>query len=257
MPKRVNKKIRPSTIAEIGRINQRVKARQNEVYKEWNEIVDFPTSYMTPTEFSSQKEANAYLRQMKEFANRKANMYMRSNAGQLITKQEYKLAEFKVNKINRLKKARLHEVNKVLLAKGEHPISEGEWQTYKGKQYFKGDERFNPFRPTRNPYDIATDKTDQRRSVESLGKVNTRNFYSNRDERYKRSIITAMQRCLGSSARPLWEKVEEMTTFEFMRLYWANMYEFSIEYYYDPVQVSQKIQRLSSILGVNIQDESI
>lgn len=230
--------------SEVRRLNKSISNKKSRIKKEFGVELQIKTKPIK--EFGSRKEYNEFVKQSKNFIDRRNFRYVKNPHGVVLRREEYEQIKKDVEKINRRNKRKLNKIDKKTF-------------TSRGK---KTDTRVIDRRLMLDPrYDYLRDMDFKKRWNTLQTAQDVENYAEKaanraRDEYeletqnlFKNNYIKSLQNVFGSNANAIIEKVNEMSPEEFEQLYLTeDIVDFDFNYD-DQIEVDSKLGYLNMIFG--------
>lgn len=230
--------------SEVRRLNKSISNKKSRIKKEFGVELQIKTKPIK--EFGSRKEYNEFVKQSKNFIDRRNFRYVKNPHGVVLRREEYEQIKKDVEKINRRNKRKLNKIDKKTF-------------TSRGK---KTDTRVIDRRLMLDPrYDYLRDMDFKKRWQTLQTAQDVENYAEKaanraRDEYeletqnlFKNNYIKSLQNVFGSNANAIIEKVNEMSPEEFEQLYLTeDIVDFDFNYD-DQIEVDSKLGYLNMIFG--------
>lgn len=230
--------------SEVRRLNKSISNKKSRIKKEFGVELQIKTKPIK--EFGSRKEYNEFVKQSKNFIDRRNFRYVKNPHGVVLRREEYEQIKKDVEKINRRNNRKLNKVDKKTF-------------TSRGK---KTDTRVIDRRLMLDPrYDYLRDMDFKKRWNTLQTAQDVENYAEKaanraRDEYeletqnlFKNNYIKSLQNVFGSNANAIIEKVNEMSPEEFEQLYLTeDIVDFDFNYD-DQIEVDSKLGYLNMIFG--------
>lgn len=230
--------------SEVRRLNKSISNKKSRIKKEFGVELQIKTKPIK--EFGSRKEYNEFVKQSKNFIDRRNFRYVKNPHGVVLRREEYEQIKKDVEKINRRNKRKLNKIDKKTF-------------TSRGK---KTDTRVIDRRLMLDPrYDYLRDMDFKKRWQTLQTAQDVENYAEKaanraRDEYeletqnlFKNNYIKSLQNVFGSNVNAIIEKVNEMSPEEFEQLYLTeDIVDFDFNYD-DQIEVDSKLGYLNMIFG--------
>lgn len=230
--------------SEVRRLNKSISNKKSRIKKEFGVELQIKTKPIK--EFGSRKEYNEFVKQSKNFIDRRNFRYVKNPHGVVLRREEYEQIKKDVENINRRNKRKLNKIDKKTF-------------TSRGK---KTDTRVIDRRLMLDPrYDYLRDMDFKKRWQTLQTAQDVENYAEKaanraRDEYeletqnlFKNNYIKSLQNVFGSNANAIIEKVNEMSPEEFEQLYLTeDIVDFDFNYD-DQIEVDSKLGYLNMIFG--------
>jgi hypothetical protein len=233
MPREYN--IQDRTRQKLAELNKRVSNKKSR-YRTGKGIELSPLiQTKNPSEFTSRKEVEKYIRDMERFIDRKTQ-YVQNDKKNIFTTESVKKYYKEIDRINKIKEKEYNRVHMLeTQIKGEKLGS-----TVAESIRFGGQNLFPNLKPLTGSLNRFSSEQELLQTVENRFKKGyfRGNFIKRADRQYKENYIQSLETAFGSKSAHLQKAFKKMTLNDFMKVYYETLGEVDIEYNYDDTEIA-------------------
>lgn len=234
----------PELQKEIRRINKLVQNKQSRLrVNKGLEVVDIETK--KANEFTSRREVEKYLKQMKRFLDRNADFRVANVKGATLQYSEIRDIEKTIARVNRQKKAMWDRVKDLPYLHNRKPTGLTVAQQA-DPEIGIGDPKYQDFKPIK--FNVGRFRSEQefRKWAQAKKKLYTSDFLQRQHELYRDNYIKSLENNLGNASKHLQEVIRNMSLDEFITKYYTEN-NAHIDFVYDHLSINTRINELEKI----------
>jgi hypothetical protein len=237
-------RIQDRTRTRLLKLNLQVSKKKSRYRR--NEGIELNDLFQTkkPSEFSSSKEVQSYIRKMEKFLDRKTQ-FVQTGEGVILDRKKAQTYQRELERINKRRKKERERI-------------EGVPTQQKGKQLGRTVGEMLKSSPTSrfpsllqlsqnlNRFKSPKDLDEALRDLK--GKEFRNDFIKRDNQRYKRSFIKSLETKFGTLSKPFQRYIKRLDLNSFMDVYYATEGEIDINFVYDD-NIADRLQTLHMTFG--------
>lgn len=243
-------KISKAKQQQIQKLEKSARAKSRRISKKYNYNLPVPTK----SDISTTKELNAYVKKLKEYTNRNYMKFV--NIGQIYAPQEKVKELLKANEEYVRKREEFYSKIKdkpFVTASGETETTIDKYA--KTAAVTTKNKYFQFLNPQTIDLDTYTDISQIEKKLERLQRQSTDEYWEEKTDRFKENFknsLTIIQENTGLYTMDIFEEIDDMTSEEFLNMYYRTDELTSVFNWTDPeslmIEAQPKLDRIRTLI---------